>query len=181
MERVYIVTRSFADKLWTLDGRLLTDGVEYRDTLSVVYPKLEDGILYARDLAEYFLHTVLCDADAEILSVVPSRYPVLAAPDSFKQRWTELVLAGKIQEAEQLCLGEWKIYTYPTIGVAFATAFVLKRPLLHFRKFYEPTKRERGVVTVVNANLAEIVRDYCYGWEVKILGEHSVSVQGSSR
>jgi len=176
MERVFTVVRYYSDKLWSLDGRLYTEGVEYRDELFIVYPRPEDAIVYARDFAEIFPHIILYQADAEILPVVPCRYPTIAAPHIFRQQWSELVLAGKIHEAEQLCLGEWRIYTYPSVGIAFATVLVLERPLIRFKNYFEPSKRQRRVVTVLDPNLAEVAQEYCYGWEVKVHGGDQVSV-----
>jgi len=181
MERAYAVTRCFAGKIWTPDGKLLTEGVEEKDAVFVVYQKFEDGILHARDFAEIFLNILLYEADAELLPVIPSRYPTIAAPLRFRQQWSELVLAGNIQEAERLCLGEWRIYSYPTVGVAFARSLILRKPLVHFSQHFDHLKKaERRIVTILDHCIdAEIVRDYCYGWEVKICGGHSVGVQGS--
>jgi len=175
---MYKIVRFYGGELCSLDGsHAYEEGVRY-DGLFFVYPDLENAVLYARSFAEIFSHLLVYEVDCEPLPVIPSRYPVLAAPCHLKQQWAELVKAGRISEAEQLFAGELQVYTYPTVDIVLSQSFILRRPLIRFRNYFDQlTKSQRRVVTVLDQSVdAEIVLDCCYGWEVKVHGGDQVSV-----
>jgi hypothetical protein len=108
---------------------------------------------------------VLYEVDAELFSQQPKRYPVLGAPTQLRRRWKELMLAGKLEEAERLFEGELQIYTYPLTYERIACAVTLLCPLVICRTSVVRFEKPR-VVTFLDAKVAAVARVIFRDWEV---------------
>jgi hypothetical protein len=173
--RAFKVVRYFGGGLVSLDGEVeFTEG-ERRTGVFVVESDLENALYRTRSLAFFFHRIVLYEVDAELFSQQPKRYPVLGAPTRLRRRWKELMLAGKLEEAERLFEGELQIYTYPLTYERIACAVTLLRPLVICRTSVARFEKPR-VVTFLEPKIAEIAQGIFRDWEVHLHDEVSVGI-----
>jgi hypothetical protein len=163
--RAFKVVRYFGGGPVSLDGE--TDFIEgARHTgVFVVITDLEYALYEVRDLAFCFLRTALYEVDAELIAQQPQRRPKLGAPPQHRRRWKELVLAGKLEEAERIFEGELQMDTYPLIHERIACAVTLLRPLVICRTSVARFEKPR-VVTFLDAEVAAAARGIFRDWEV---------------
>ncbi len=174
--RMFKVVRYFGGGPSSLDGE--TDFIEGARHIGVfvVLTDLEYGLYRVRDLA-YFLHrTALYEVDAELMAQQPKFTPGLGTPPERRRKWKELVLAGKLDEAERLFEGEFQIYARQSEYERVACAVTLLRPLIVCRTsvvlFEKP-----AVATVLAPEILEAVNSgIFYGWEVHVHERDKVSV-----
>jgi hypothetical protein len=173
--RAFKVVRYFGGGPVSLDGEVeFTEG-ERHTGVFVVESDLEHALYRTRSLAFCFHRVVLYEVDAELFSQQPKRYPVLGAPTRLRRRWKELVLAGKLEEAERLFEGELQIYTYPLTYERIACAVTLLRPLVICRTSVARFEKPR-VVTFLESKIAEIAQGIFRDWEVHLHDEVSVGI-----
>jgi hypothetical protein len=113
--------------------------------------------------------------DAELFSQQPKRYPVLGAPTQLRRRWKELMLAGKLEEAERLFEGELQIYTYPLTYERIACAVTLLRPLIVCKTSVARFEKPR-IVTVLAPEILDAMEGIFRDWEVHVHEGDTVSV-----
>jgi hypothetical protein len=118
---------------------------------------------------------VLYEVDAELFSQQPKRYPVLGAPTQLRRRWKELMLAGKLEEAERLFEGELQIYTYPLTYERIACAVTLLRPLIVCKTSVARFEKPR-VATVLAPDILDVMEGMFRDWEVHVHEESAISV-----
>jgi len=164
--------------------RSLSDDVTYKegiryDGVFFAHYDLSNAIIDARDFTEVLGHVLLYEIDAELLPKLPSRFPTLGAPERLRRQWAELVGAGRIEDAEQLFADELEIYTYPLVAVTLVKSFVLRRPILRFRRYFDDLRKKyRYEVTILAPVDKTLVHSCCVGWEVRQYEErNTVSVQ----
>jgi hypothetical protein len=173
--RAFKVVRYFGGGLASLDGEVeFTEGGRHTGVF-VVESDLEHALCRTRSLAFFFHRVVLYEVDAELFSQQPERYPVLGAPTQLRRRWKELMLAGKLEEAERLFEGELQIYTYPLTYERIACAVTLLRPLVICRTSVARFEKPR-VVTFLESKIAEIAQGIFRDWEVHLHDEVSVGI-----
>jgi len=173
--RAFKVVRYFGGGPSSLDGD--TDFIEgARHTgVFVVLTDLEYGLYRVRDLA-YFLHkTALYEVDAELIAQQPKRIPGLGAPPQRRRRWKELVLAGKLDEAERLFEGELQIYTRQSDYERIACAVTLLRPLIVCKTSVALFEKPR-VATVLAPEILDAMEGIFRDWEVHLHDEVSVGI-----
>jgi hypothetical protein len=173
--RAFKVVRYFGGGLVSLDGEVeFTEG-ERRTGVFVVESDLENALYRTRSLAFFFHRVVLYEVDAELFSQQPKRYPVLGAPTRLRRRWKELVLAGKLEEAERLFEGELQIYTYPLTYERIACAVTLLRPLIVCKTSVARFEKPR-VATVLAPEILDVMEGMFRDWEVHVHAMDTVSV-----
>jgi hypothetical protein len=173
--RAFKVVRYFGGGLASLDGEVeFTEG-ERHTGVFVVESDLENALCRTRSLAFFFHRVVLYEVDAELFSRQPKRYPVLGAPTRLRQRWKELMLAGKLEEAERLFEGELQIYTYPLTYERIACAVTLLRPLIICKTSVVRFEKPR-VVTVLAPEILNAMEGMFRDWEVHVHEGDTVSV-----
>jgi hypothetical protein len=173
--RAFKVVRYFGGGLVSLDGEVeFTEG-ERHTGVFVVESDLEHALYRTRSFAFFFHRVVLYEVDAELFSQQPKRYPVLGAPKRLRQRWKELVLAGKLEEAERLFEGELQIYTYPLTYERIACAVTLIRPLIVCRISVVLFEKPR-VATVLAPEILEAMEGIFRDWEVRVHERDKVGV-----
>jgi hypothetical protein len=173
--RAFKVVRYFGGGLVSLDGEVeFTEG-ERHTGVFVVESDLEHALYRTRSLAFFFHRVVLYEVDAELFSQQPKRYPVLGAPTRLRRRWKELVLAGKLEEAERLFEGELQIYTYPLTYERIACAVTLLRPLIVCKTSVTLFEKPR-IVTVLAPEILDAMEGIFRDWEVHVHGRDKVSV-----
>jgi hypothetical protein len=172
---MFKVVRYFGGGPVSLDGE--TDFVEgARHTgVFVVITDLEYALYEVRDLAFYFLRTVLYEVDAELIAQQPLRRPKLGAPPQHRRRWKELVLAGKLEEAERIFEGELQIYTLPLTYERIACAVTLLRPLIVCQTSVALFEKSR-VATVLAPEILVAMKGIFRDWEVHVHEGNTVSV-----
>jgi len=150
------------------DERFYEEGVRYEGVFFAHYD-LRNAIIDAKGFAEIFGHVLVYEIDAEPMPRLPSRFPNFAAPERLRQRWTELVAAGQIEEADRLFEGELQICSYPLTAVTLVRSFILLRKILRFRNYFDELRRKfRYEVTILAPDVGEqLICDYCAGWEIK--------------
>jgi hypothetical protein len=165
--RAFKVVRYFGGGLVSLDGEVeFTEG-ERHTGVFVVESDLEHALYRTRSLAFFFHRVVLYEVDAELFSQQPKRYPVLGAPTRLRRRWKELMLAGKLEEAERLFEGELQIYTYPLTYERIACAVTLLRPLMLVRQSAARFEKPR-VAMVLASEIMPLVQPIFWDWEVHV-------------
>jgi hypothetical protein len=165
--KAFTVVRYLGGGLVSLDGEVeFTEG-ERHTGVFVVESDLEHALYRTRDLAFFFHRVVLYEVDAELFSQQPERYPVLGAPTRLRRRWKELVLAGKLEEAESLFEGELQIYTYPLTYERIACAVTLLRPLMLVRQSDARFEKPR-VAMVLASEIMPLVQPIFWNWEVHV-------------
>jgi len=165
---MYKIVRVCNGKLCALsENRIYEEGVRYEGVYFAHY-NLSLAVVDARGFAEVFGHVLVYEVDAEPLPKLPSRFPTLGAPERLRRQWAELVGAGRIEDSEQLFAGELEIYTYPLVAVTLVKSFVLRRPILRFRRYFDDLRKKyRYEVTILAPDVDEtLVRAFCAGWEV---------------
>ena len=165
---MYKIVRIYGGELTSLGStHIYQEGVRHEGLFFVHYD-LQNAILDARGFAEIFGHVLIYEIDAEPMPKLPSRYPTLGAPERLRRQWVELVRTGQIEEAEKLFAGELEIYTYPLVAITLAKSFILRRPILKFRRYFDDLRKKyRYEVTILAPDVDEIlVRACCAGWEV---------------
>jgi hypothetical protein len=173
--QAFKVVRYFGGGLVSLDGEVeFTEG-ERHTGVFVVESDLENALYRTRSLAFIFHHVVLYEVDAELFSQQPKRYPVLGAPTRLRRRWKELMLAGKLEEAERLFEGELQIYTYPLTYERIACAVTLLRPLIVCKTSDARFEKPR-VATVLAPEILDIMEGMFRDWEVHVHARDTVSV-----
>jgi hypothetical protein len=164
--RAFKVVRYFGGGLVSLDGEVeFTEG-ERHIGVFVVESDLEHALCRTRSLAFFFHRVVLYEADAELFSQQPKRYPVLGAPTRLRRRWKELMLSGKPDEAERLFEGGLQIYTYPLTYERIACAVTLLRPLMLVRQ--SDARFEKPRVAMVAPEIMPLVQPIFWNWEVHV-------------
>jgi hypothetical protein len=173
--RAFKVVRYFGGGLSSLDGD--TDFIEgaKHTGVFVVESDLEHALCRTRSLAFFFHRVVLYEVDAELFSQQPKRYPVLGAPTQLRRRWKELMLAGKLEEAERLFEGELQIYTYPLTYERIACAVTLLRPLIICKTSVVRFEKPR-VVTVLAPEILNAMEGMFRDWEVHVHEGDTVGV-----
>jgi len=153
------------------------EGIRY-DGVFLAHYDLSNAIIDARGFAEIFGHVLIYEIDAELMSKLPSRYPTFGTPGRLRRQWVELVRAGQIEEAEKLFSGELQIYTYPLDAITLAKSFVLRRPILRFRRYFDDLRKDyRYEATILSSDIDEVVvRSFCVGWEVRRYDQFAVGV-----
>jgi hypothetical protein len=173
--RAFKVVRYFGGGPVSLDGEVeFTEGGRHTGVF-VVESDLEHALYRTRSLAFIFHRVVLYEVDAELLSRQPERYPVLGAPTQLRRRWKELMLAGKLEEAERLFEGELQIYTYPLTYERIACAVTLLRPLIVCKTSVALFEKPR-VATVLAPEILEAMEGIYRDWEVHVHEGDTVSV-----
>jgi hypothetical protein len=145
----------------------------------VVLTDFEYALYRVRDLAYIYHKTALYEVEAKLFRRQPTRLPGIAAPQPQLRRWKELVLAGKLEEAEQLLQGELQIYTYKPINERLACEVTLLRLLIICETSVAVFEKPR-VATILAPDLAPVIlaerNGIFYGWEVHVHGREKVSV-----
>jgi hypothetical protein len=173
--QAFKVVRYFGGGLVSLDGEVeFTEG-ERHTGIFVVESDLEHALYRTRSLAFLFHRIVLYEVDAELFSQQPKRYPVLGAPTRLRRRWKELMLAGKLEEAERLFEGELQIYTYPLTYERIACAVTLLRPLIVCKTSVALFEKPR-IVTVLAPEILDAMEGIFRDWEVHVHEGDTVSV-----
>jgi hypothetical protein len=165
--RAFKVVRYLGGGLVSLDGEAeFTEGERYTGVF-VVESDLENALYRTRSLAFFFRPVVLYEVDAELFSQQPKRYPVLGAPTQLRRRWKELMLAGKLEEAERLFEGELQIHTYPLTYERIACAVTLLRPLMLARQSDARFEKPR-VAIVLAPEIMPLVQPIFWNWELHV-------------
>jgi len=145
----------------------------------VVLTDFEYGLYRVRDLAYIYHKTALYEVEAKLFQRQPTRLPGIAAPSPQLHRWKELVLEGRLEEAEQLFQGELQIYTYKPINERLACEVTLLRPLIICETSVARFEKPR-VATVLAPDLVPVVlaerNGIFYDWEVRVHERDKVSV-----
>jgi len=141
----------------------------------VVLTDFEYALYRVRDLAYIYHKTALYEVEAKLFGRQPTRLPGLGAPPQHLRRWKELVLAGKLEEAEKLFQGELQIYTYKPINERLACEVTLLRPLIICETSVALFEKPR-VATVLAPEVVAAMRGIFYDWEVHVHGRDTVSV-----
>jgi hypothetical protein len=173
--RAFKVVRYLGGGLVSLDGEVeFTEGERYTGVF-VVESDLEHALCRTRSLAFICHRVVLYEVDAELFRQQPKRYPVLGAPTQLRRRWKELMLAGKLEEAERLFEGELQIYTYPLTYERIACAVTLIRPLIVCKTSVARFEKPR-VATVLAPDILDVMEGMFRDWEVHVHEGDTVSV-----
>jgi len=139
----------------------------------IVLTDFEYALYRVRDLAYIYHKTALYEVEAKLFQRQPTRLPGIAAPQL--RRWKELVLAGKLEEAEQLFQGELQNYTYKPTNELLACEVTLLRPLIICETSVARFEKPR-VATVLAPEILEAMKGIFYDWEVHVHGRDKVSV-----
>jgi len=175
---MYKIVRVCDGELRALSEDLTYEEGIRNDGVFFAHYDLSNAIINARGFTEIFGHILVYEIDAEPMPTLPSRFPTLGAPERLRREWVELVKEGRIQDAERLFSGELEIYTYPLVAVTLVKSFVLRRPILRFRRYFDDLRKKyRYEVTILAPDVDEIlVRACCAGWEVSQYDRVTVSV-----
>jgi hypothetical protein len=141
----------------------------------VVLTDFEYALYRVRDLAYIYHKTALYEVEAKLFGRQPTCLPGIGAPPQHLRRWKELVLAGKLEEAERLFEGELQIYTYPLTYERIACAVTLLRPLVVCKTSVALFEKPR-VATVLAPEILEAMDCIFYDWEVHVHGRDKVGV-----
>jgi hypothetical protein len=145
----------------------------------IVLTDFEYALYRVRDLAYIYHKTALYEVEAEPFKKQPTRLPGIAAPSQYLRRWKELVLDGKLEEAEQLFQGELQLYTYEPTNELLACEVTLLRPLIICETSVARFEKPR-VATVLAPEILEAMDGIFYDWKVHVHGRDKVSVQSCS-
>jgi hypothetical protein len=141
----------------------------------IVLTDFEYALYRVRDLAYIYHKTALYEVEAKLFQRQPTRLPGIAAPSPQLRRWKELVLEGRLEEAEQLFQGELQIYTYKPINERLACEVTLLRPLIICETSVALFEKPR-VATVLAPEILDAMEGIFRDWEVHLHDEVSVGI-----
>jgi hypothetical protein len=145
----------------------------------IVLTDFEYALYRVRDLAYIYHKTALYEVEAKLFRRQPTRLPGIATPKNYLRRWKDLVLAGKLEEAEQLFQGELQNYTYKPTSELLACEVTLLRPLIICETSVARFEKPR-VATVLAPDIAPVIlaerNGIFYDWEVRVHERDKVSV-----
>jgi hypothetical protein len=145
----------------------------------IVLTDLEYALYRVRDLAYIYHKTALYEVEAKPFQRQPTRLPGIAVPQNHLRRWKDLVLAGKLEEANQLFQGELQNYTCEPTNELLACEVTLLRPLIICETSVARFEKPR-VVKVLVPDLAPVIlaerNGIFYDWEVHVHERDKVSV-----